>query len=259
MSIEGPFSFSPTLTQASATSTITTPTPTTSTSSNNNILTNSTFTFTNTNESYLTCNVKELNVKLYNEIIVSWKINEDTSVNDWIALYKIQNLNYSDYIDINTLSSFNGSKIGHLTWKLNQLKIKLQFKLINDLDDGDLVEFRYYNGIHNKLLAKSNTLKLIIKSGSPNGTNDFITCSLYDVKAAQLRKGMFFNPDPYVKISIVPQLEQSCNYAREYKTSVATNTCFPSWKNEVFSLINYLDSKNFKLILIKTEIYYCCT
>ena len=79
---------------------------------------------------------------------------------------------------------------------------------------------------------------------------------------------MFFNPDPYVKITIVPSNHSvsssissssssssafSANlsssifsgnssrpsssmlhgYVREYKTFIATNTCFPVWKNEV--------------------------
>jgi hypothetical protein len=103
--------------------------------------------------------------------------------------------------------------------------------------------------------------------------DEFITFRISDLKAAQLRKGVFFNPDPYLKISIVPNLSSSASimssvsspmnspamaalsgvnasghkhhgrssifysYAREYKTFVATNTCFPSWKNEVKVLV----------------------
>lgn len=67
---------------------------------------------------------------------------------------------------------------------------------------------------------------------------------------------MFFNPDPYVKISIVPNqavlngIAPSCSSStaspvansktttqRDYKTSSATNTCFPSWKNEGFTIV----------------------
>lgn len=40
-------------------------------------------------QSVLFVNVKELNLKLYNDIIVSWNILEDTSINDWIGIYKI--------------------------------------------------------------------------------------------------------------------------------------------------------------------------
>lgn len=40
-------------------------------------------------QSVLFVNVKELNLKLYNEIIVSWNILEETSNLDWIGIYKI--------------------------------------------------------------------------------------------------------------------------------------------------------------------------
>ena len=49
---------------------------------------------------------------------------------------------------------------------------------------------------------------------------------------------MFFNPDPYVKIFVQPSNSNNNNsingtYNQEYKTKVVTNTCFPSWKDEV--------------------------
>lgn len=39
-------------------------------------------------QSVLFVNVKELNLKIYNEIVVSWNILEETSTNDWIGIYK---------------------------------------------------------------------------------------------------------------------------------------------------------------------------
>jgi hypothetical protein len=81
------------------------------------------------------------------------------------------------------------------------------------------------------------------------------------VKAAQLRKGMFFNPDPYVKIVAIPSSGRSSSlasssssettslnllnsnsntygYIREYKTSAAVNTCFPNWKSDSFVMVS---------------------
>ena len=40
------------------------------------------------NQSIVLVNVKELNLKLYNEIIISWNILEETSTADWIGIYK---------------------------------------------------------------------------------------------------------------------------------------------------------------------------
>jgi len=39
-------------------------------------------------QSVLFVNVKELNLKIYNEIVVSWNILEETSTKDWIGIYK---------------------------------------------------------------------------------------------------------------------------------------------------------------------------
>lgn len=41
------------------------------------------------NQSALFVNVKELNLQLYNEVIVSWNILEETSTHDFIGIYKL--------------------------------------------------------------------------------------------------------------------------------------------------------------------------
>lgn len=153
-------------------------------------------------------------------------------------------------------------------------------KSSKSLKEFDHIEFRYYSGLQNlKVLAKSTTLKLIINDDfnkvnylpsiqlNSQMETKFITFKLGDLKAAQLRKGVFFNPDPYLKITIIPDfnfysnsgissneilskksVNINCNmvninnsnrtfylsgYERDFKTHVATNTCFPHWKNEV--------------------------
>jgi hypothetical protein len=144
------------------------------------------------------------------------------------------------------------------------------------LEGHESVEFRYYSGIRShQVLARSDPLNLILmflptvfvanhlpiadtnnsplnRSTKPLASIELITFKISDLKASQLRKGMFFNPDPYVKISIVPNhavlngMTASCsanpisnlkNTQRDYKTSAATNTCFPSWKNESFTIV----------------------
>jgi hypothetical protein len=42
----------------------------------------------NLNKSVLFVNVKELNLKLYNEIIISWNVLESTTMHDWIGIYR---------------------------------------------------------------------------------------------------------------------------------------------------------------------------
>lgn len=224
---------------------------------------------TTLNQSVLFVNVKELNLNLYNEIIISWNIIESTSLNDWIGVYKPITTDPNDSLDCQTVS---GSKIGHLTWSLDKLK-----KLSHLLNEPH-VEFRYYSGSNSQTcLARSVSLKVIFPGIDSqffnpltfiNQTNNeqFVTFRISDLKAAQLRKGMFFNPDPYIKISILPSSDASITtpnssqsldltsdsfnsqevlsgYAREYKTFVATNTCFPNWKNENFLILSKLSDR----------------
>lgn len=57
-----------------------------------------------------------------------------------------------------------------------------------------------------------------------------------DVEAVHVRKGMFFNPDPYVKIRIEPGNRDSqpmMHHYKETRTSVCENTTEPRWSNEV--------------------------
>ncbi len=185
-----------------------------------------------------------------------------------------------------------------------------------DNDSDDQLEFRYYGGKYQNdsdrcILAKSISLKIIIfqnsisnpsnhnlpvslSSNCNNNSNsnlniinnnnkikqfEFVTFRINEIKATQLRKGMFFNPDPYVKITIMPNSfnfgtndvsppmsttgsAQFSNgnvnsnpvlchsrssipfgYVRDYKTKVIANTCFPSWKNEVVFIALFFFSK----------------
>lgn len=175
------------------------------------------------------------------------------------------------------MQKVTGSKIGHLTWSLNKVKT------LKELNHNELVEFRYYSGAKsNQFYANSIALKVIkpnisnthCESNSSSSSSfesfslnqnanlsqneeDFLTFRINELKAAQLRKGMFFNPDPYVKISILSNTQSSLDNhqvnqttpvssttsalpgssIREYKTYVATNTCFPNWKNENFIIV----------------------
>lgn len=163
------------------------------------------------------------------------------------------------------------------------------------INQGDSLEFRYYSGL-NVLLAQSVPLKVVMSSGHNENSsvgnssssssssassfesvstppppptvsnsvqsnkrapeNEFVTFKISDIKASQLRKGMFFNPDPYVKITVIPSAVAASSssarnlrsnsamshhyqygYAREYKTFIATNTCFPTWKNDNFIIV----------------------
>lgn len=63
-------------------------------------------------------------------------------------------------------------------------------------------------------------------------------CSLLpDLQAIGLKKGMFFNPDPYLKLSIQPGKHSIFpslpHHGQEKRSRVACNTVNPQWNTEV--------------------------
>lgn len=59
-----------------------------------------------------------------------------------------------------------------------------------------------------------------------------------DIEAVHVRKGMFFNPDPYVKIRVEPGQEAVTqpiltHHYKDTRTSVCENTTDPRWNSEV--------------------------
>ena len=57
------------------------------------------------------------------------------------------------------------------------------------------------------------------------------------MNAKYLKKGMFFNPDPYVKMSIQPGKRSSfprlSHHGQETRSSIQQNTTHPVWSSQV--------------------------
>lgn len=55
------------------------------------------------------------------------------------------------------------------------------------------------------------------------------------MEAANLKKGMFFNPDPYVKLLVIPGKteEQQTHHMKEMRSSIEQNTTNPKWNGQV--------------------------
>jgi hypothetical protein len=60
-------------------------------------------------------------------------------------------------------------------------------------------------------------------------------CYFADIEAMNLKKGMFFNPDPYVKMSVLPgkMCPKMSHHLREIRTSVCSSTTSPVWRGQV--------------------------
>lgn len=62
---------------------------------------------------------------------------------------------------------------------------------------------------------------------------------LSDLRATGLKKGMFFNPDPYLKMSIHPGKRSVfpvfSHHGQERRSAIIANTTNPVWHGEVES------------------------
>lgn len=67
--------------------------------------------------------------------------------------------------------------------------------------------------------------------------NNQVLYLLSDFQAFGLKKGMFFNPDPYLKISIQPGKHSIFpalpHHGQEKRSKIMCNTVNPIWQGEV--------------------------
>ncbi|KAM9651279.1 E3 ubiquitin-protein ligase HECW1 isoform 1-T1 [Trichechus inunguis] len=74
------------------------------------------------------------------------------------------------------------------------------------------------------------------------GSRRLISFSLSDFQAMGLKKGMFFNPDPYLKISIQPGKHSIFpalpHHGQERRSKIIGNTVNPTWQAEQFSFVS---------------------
>ena len=87
-----------------------------------------------------------------------------------------------------------------------------------------------------------------------------------DIEAVHVRKGMFFNPDPYVKIRIEPGQEAVkqlvlAHHYKDTRSSVCENTTDPRWHHQVrplYQLNFYFYNENCAHIACLKPTDWCC-
>uniref|UniRef100_A0A452I144 HECT-type E3 ubiquitin transferase n=1 Tax=Gopherus agassizii TaxID=38772 RepID=A0A452I144_9SAUR len=84
--------------------------------------------------------------------------------------------------------------------------------------------------------------KIYISFFQGQGSRRLINFSLSDFQALGLKKGMFFNPDPYLKISIQPGKHSIFpalpHHGQEKRSKITYNTVNPIWQGEQFSFVS---------------------
>ncbi|KAL0966122.1 hypothetical protein UPYG_G00291180 [Umbra pygmaea] len=178
------------------------------------------------------------------DILISWDIKEEVDAGDWIGMYLIEEVSSENFLDYKS-RGVNGSHKGQIVWKIeaNSYFVETETKIC----------FKYYHGLSGALRATTSSLTVKnpsvpifkpITSEVPQGTSSrrLISFSLSDFHATGLRKGMFFNPDPYLKIAIHPGRNSIFpalpHHGQEKRSGIVCNTINPRWQRERFNFVS---------------------
>uniref|UniRef100_A0A3Q2WK96 HECT-type E3 ubiquitin transferase n=1 Tax=Haplochromis burtoni TaxID=8153 RepID=A0A3Q2WK96_HAPBU len=179
------------------------------------------------------------------DLVITWDIKEEVDAGDWIGMYLVDETLSENFLDYKN-RGINGSHKGQIVWKIDSSS--------HFSEPETQVCFRYYHGVTGALRA--TTPSVIIKKGSAPvlkpvvspevnhglGNRRLINFNLSDLQAVGLKKGMFFNPDPYLKLSIQPGKHSIFpslpHHGQEKRSGVVCNTVNPKWSTERFNFVS---------------------
>uniref|UniRef100_A0A8C6LFH8 HECT-type E3 ubiquitin transferase n=1 Tax=Nothobranchius furzeri TaxID=105023 RepID=A0A8C6LFH8_NOTFU len=173
------------------------------------------------------------------DLVITWDIKEEVDAGDWIGMYLIDEDLSENFLDYKN-RGISGSHKGQIFWKIDSgshfSKSETQ------------VCFRYYHGVTGVLRATtpSNlicTVFLWTKNiNNHHGEAGWQGVSKQNLQAVGLKKGMFFNPDPYLKLSIQPGKHSIFpslpHHGQEKRSRVVCNTVNPQWGTERFNFVS---------------------
>ncbi|XP_007535134.1 E3 ubiquitin-protein ligase HECW1 isoform X2 [Erinaceus europaeus] len=179
------------------------------------------------------------------DLVIHWDIKEEVDAGDWIGMYLIDEVLSENFLDYKN-RGVNGSHRGQIIWKIDASSyfVEPETKIC----------FKYYHGVSGALRAttpsvtvKNSAAPIFKNIGSEEtaqgqGSRRLISFSLSDFQAMGLKKGMFFNPDPYLKISIQPGKHSIFpalpHHGQERRSKIIGNTVNPIWQAEQFSFVS---------------------
>uniref|UniRef100_A0A671MHL7 E3 ubiquitin-protein ligase HECW1/2 N-terminal domain-containing protein n=1 Tax=Sinocyclocheilus anshuiensis TaxID=1608454 RepID=A0A671MHL7_9TELE len=165
------------------------------------------------------------------QLVICWDIREEVDTGDWIGMYLIDEVLSENFLDYKS-RGVSGSHKGQIVWRIDA---SLYF-----MEAETKVCFKYYHGMSGVLRA--TTPSVTVQNPSANvivvsPSTLPLLCFLPDIQAVGLKKGMFFNPDPYLKICIQPGKHSIFpalpHHGQEKRSGIICNTINPVWKREV--------------------------
>uniref|UniRef100_A0A4W5M690 HECT-type E3 ubiquitin transferase n=1 Tax=Hucho hucho TaxID=62062 RepID=A0A4W5M690_9TELE len=193
---------------------------------------------TSDSRSTLTVSTSHYAIGQSQDMLICWDIKEEVDAGDWIGMYLIDEGLSENFLDYKN-RGVNGSHKGQIVWKIDTSSYFA--------DSETKICFKYYHGVSGALRATtpSVTVKNPVVSQEVTqslGNRRLISFSLSDVQAVGLKKGMFFNPDPYLKIAIQPGKHSLYpalpHHGQEKRSRIVCNTINPVWQRERFSFVS---------------------
>uniref|UniRef100_A0A8C1HGL2 HECT-type E3 ubiquitin transferase n=1 Tax=Cyprinus carpio carpio TaxID=630221 RepID=A0A8C1HGL2_CYPCA len=190
--------------------------------------------------SSLTASTLEFTLARGQNLVISWDIKEEVDATDWIGMYHIDETCPSNMWDCKN-RGVNGTQCGQIVWRLEPGPYFLEADT--------RICFKYYHGVSGALRA--TTPCITVKNPRVDGQGEgqqasdssrkLVSFTLSDIQAVGLKKGMFFNPDPYLKMSIHPG-KRSCfptfsHHGQERRSGITTNTTNPVWHGEKHTFV----------------------
>ncbi|KAG1652376.1 E3 ubiquitin-protein ligase HECW2 [Nymphon striatum] len=191
------------------------------------------------------------NISSNQPLKISWDIKETVSPSDWIGLYKLNTSNVLSLKEYKRIDTSGISK-GHM-----MITVDGDCQIPEDVNK---MCFRYHHGSSGVVRAisppvtmvkarsrrfsdqnsLSNNIQIVGYSSHQNAT-EMIRFTITKLCAINLKKGMFFNPDPYVKLSIQPGKGQGLlllpHHGQSTRANVALNMIHPDWPTKVIQLV----------------------
>uniref|UniRef100_I3KJ53 HECT-type E3 ubiquitin transferase n=1 Tax=Oreochromis niloticus TaxID=8128 RepID=I3KJ53_ORENI len=194
---------------------------------------------TSQSRSSLTASTLEYTLNRGQNLVISWDIKEEVDATDWIGLYHIDETSPSNVWDCKN-RGVNGTQKGQIVWRLEPGPYFMEPET--------KICFKYYHGVSGALRATTpcitvkNPAVLVFIIYSLNLQSRVHSYDLNSyLRATGLKKGMFFNPDPYLKMSIHPGKRSVfpvfSHHGQERRSAIIANTTNPVWHGEKYTFV----------------------
>uniref|UniRef100_A0A3Q4MZV8 HECT-type E3 ubiquitin transferase n=1 Tax=Neolamprologus brichardi TaxID=32507 RepID=A0A3Q4MZV8_NEOBR len=197
---------------------------------------------TSQSRSSLTASTLEYTLNRGQNLVISWDIKEEVDATDWIGLYHIDETSPSNVWDCKN-RGVNGTQKGQIVWRLEPGPYFMEPET--------KICFKYYHGVSGALRATTpcitvkNPAVLVSKERELQSFAlifvSLVICFVADLRATGLKKGMFFNPDPYLKMSIHPGKRSVfpvfSHHGQERRSAIIANTTNPVWHGEKYTFV----------------------